>query len=85
MAKLNASLSRSSRPGSRYPALAHDEAAMAVAVGAEEQLLELLDDGLVRDIDAEIVRDSLGKRPIVVPAALVLVLLDQTRAGSACR
>ena len=82
IARSNRRLRRSSRPGLGKPGLAADQ---AVAIAAEEDLVEVIDDRAVIDLDSQIGRDLLRQRPIVIPAAGVLVLLDQIARDALCR
>ena len=62
------------KPRFGQPGFALDQ---AVAVTAEEDLVEVIDHCAVLDLHAEIGGDLLRKSPIVVPAAGVLVLLHE--------
>ena len=66
----------------RKPAFAQDQA-VAVAVRPQEEIVEPVDDGLVINLDTQIGGNLLRKRPIVVPAALVLVILDEVALDAA--
>ncbi len=60
------------------PAFAANEAvAVLASIAAEEDPVEVVDDHAVFDFDAQIGGDLLRQSPIVVPAAGVLVLLDE--------
>ena len=59
--------------GARHPFLAEDEAAFAVA---EEDGLEVVPGGFEGDLFAGLFDDVVAELPIVVPAALVLVVLN---------
>src|SRR5450756_2978646 len=59
----------------RQPLLAVDEALGPVV--PEEQFIELVDHRFVFDVISEIAEDALRESPIVVPAALILVIMDE--------
>ena len=50
-----------------------------------KDLVEIIHDVVVRNVNSEIRGDLLRKRPVVVPAALILVVLDQVARDRACR
>ncbi len=58
------------QPGLGDPALAMNQAS-----GSEKDGLEVVDDLVVGDTFAEVRANLLGQRPVVIPAALVLVVL----------
>ena len=55
------------------------------SIGADENVVEVVDDGVVRNIDAQIGGNLLRKRPVIVPAALVLIVLDQVALDALAR
>jgi len=61
-------------PGSPYPLQERIEPGHAVR--SDEEPVELADYGVILNRKAQIGQDPLRERPVVVPAALVLILLD---------
>ena len=63
----------------RDPLLARIRPSLFVA---EEDAVEMLDHRLVGELTAGVAAELLGEQPVVVPAAVVLVVLDRSRASN---
>ena len=64
--------------GARDPLLAQNQAVVAIA---EEDGLEVVLHVLEGDVEPAVVADVVGELPIVIPAALILVLLNLLAGG----